>query len=283
MAHPYASVPEPKEERASAAPRYDGDEETLQKGRDRWLRFSGRASLAVGSGTIAVVNTLTERHILKISNGWQIGLVIGLATVAFSDNLRHAVRRFVEPGREEARIRTQKTLIALLFAISQARGVDVTYLGSSVFVLRRAGLLRRKTLVRRFRFRLANHPQATDVRWTKGKGTVGACWETGRAAYRYRRSVAERYGTRDLSPAEYAQLRDNVKSGFTREEFLSMVNKYAEVLAVPIKSDQGELIGVLSVDLTADAPAGPQYLSGNAVERTVGETIGLMRDDIPRL
>lgn len=249
-----------------------------------WVRLTARALLAVFGAAVGVVNVLAERNIWKISVGYQVTIIVTLAGVTFLDNIRQAVHRFLAPGREEAKVRTQKALIGVLLAIANEKSLEVAHLGSSIFVLRRGGVFRRKRLVRRVRFRLANHPQATEVDWKKGKGAVGTCWSTGRTTYRYRRPVAAKYGSRNLDGSDFAELKEGVTSGFTHEEFQSMICKYAEILAVPIKSEQGEFMGVVSIDLSIDAPSGAKYLEDSAVERLVVEgAVGLLREDVDRL
>lgn len=249
-----------------------------------WVRFAARALFALLSLAVGVVNTLADRDLIPFSTGKQIALVVVLAGLSFVDNIRQAIHRFFEPGKEQANIRAQKALIGVLLAVARSKGVQVEYLGSSIFVLRPTGLLRKRQLVRRVRFRLANHPQATEVEWAKGKGTVGTCWETGRTTYRYRRPVAEKYGARNFDEDQFGLLKKGVTSNFSREEFMSMVCKYAEVLAVPIRSEQGEFMGVVSIDLSIEAPGGAKYLEDSAVERLVVEgAVHLLRDDLDQL
>ncbi|SNR98600.1 PDC sensor domain-containing protein [Blastococcus mobilis] len=251
-----------------------------------WARFGARVLFAAVSLAVGVVNILVEKDVLPLSDGRQLAFVIVLASIALIDNVRHAVRRFFEPQKEQAQIRVQKPIIGVLLALAQTKNLQVKHLGSSIFVLRRTGLLRRRKLVRVIRFRLANHPQATQVEWGKGKGAVGTCWETGRAEYRYRRPVAEKYGARNLTDAEFAELqkKKGVTSGFSRTEFMSMVCKYAEILAVPIRSPEGELKGVVSIDLSIEAPGHARYLGDSKVERLVVEgAVHLLRDDLDRL
>lgn len=251
-----------------------------------WARFGLRVFFAAASLTIGVVNILVEKDVLPLEDGSQLAFVVALASVALIDNVRHAVRRFFEPRREQAHIRVQKPIIGVLLTLARTKRLQVEHLGSSIFVLRRTGLLRRRNLVRVVRFRLADHPQATLVEWEKGKGAVGTCWEAGRTEYRYRRPVAEKYGPRTFTDSEFAELvkKNGVTSGFSREEFMSMVCKYAEVLAVPIRSQEGEFMGVVSIDLSIDAPGGAKYLDDSAVERLVVEgAVHLLRDDLARL
>jgi hypothetical protein len=248
-----------------------------------WIKLAWRTSLALAGVAVGTVNVLADRDLLDLSDTKQVVIIVGLAAVTAVDNTRLAVRRAREPAHEQVRVRVQKALVGVLIAISEDKNVRMTHLGSSIFVERRVGLLQRKQLVRRFRFRVTDHPQASDVTWAKGKGVVGTCWETGQPKHRYRRPVADKWAGKQLADGEWKKLPKETQSGFTREEFVSMVGKYAEVLAVPIKDDTGELVGIVSIDLTVDAPKGAKILNGRDVEVLVTNSAALVRDDIDQL
>lgn len=251
-------------------------------------RFILRAVFALLSVVVVILVALVEKKVLPLSPGQQVALICVFAGLTGIDNLRQAINRYRQPEKEQAKIRAQKPIIGVLLALAKAKNLQVEHLGSSIFVLRRRRIFFWKhQLVRRVRFRLANHPQATDVEWVKGKGAVGTCWETGQTQHRYRRPVAEKYGGQSYTDAEFAELaklKKSVTSGFSREEFMSMVCKYAEVLAVPIRSEQGEFMGIVSIDLSVESRAGSQYLNDGVAERLVVEgAIHLLRDDLNQL
>ena len=248
-----------------------------------WMKLTWRTSLAVVGLAVGILNILAARKIVPLSTTWQVVIIVALGALTAVDNTRLAVRRAKEPGEEERRLRIHKTLLGALIVISENRGVRVSHLGSSVFVERRVGLLRRKALVRRERVRISEFPPATEIKWEKGKGAVGTCWETGATVHRDRRKVAEKYTGVTLNESQWKGVSAKSKSGFSRTEFVSMVGKYAEILAVPIRSSSGELIGIVSVDLTVDAPDGRMVLEGRDVEVLVTESTVIVRDDIARL
>jgi hypothetical protein len=247
------------------------------------MKLVWRGGLAVAGLTVGTVNVLADRELLTLSPTTQVVIIVALAGVTFLDNSRLAVKRAQEPADAELHLRVQKALLGVLIAISETHNVRVSHLGSSIFVERRVGPLKRKTLVRRFRFRLGDYPPASDVQWEKGKGAVGTCWETGAAVHRDRRRVAEKYGNTNLNEAQFEKLSRRAKSGFTHDEFRSMVGKYAEVLAVPIKTPTGEFVGIVSVDLTVDASSGLSILEGRDMEILVTSSAAVVRDDINRL
>jgi hypothetical protein len=87
------------------------------------------------------------------------------------------------------------------------------------------------------------------AQWFKGKGTIGKCWELDRPVYKYWLPIALRHGNGNLTPQTFARISKDAKMEMSREEFVSIVDKYAEILAVPVKNHEGQIVGVLSVDL----------------------------------
>ena len=99
------------------------------------------------------------------------------------------------------------------------------------------------------RFRLTDNPQPSDVRWEQGKGTIGMCWKLDKAQHTYWLPISERHGRGDLADTAFDKLPDETKMGLTRREFNSIVNKYAEIKAVPLKDSHSRILGVVPVDL----------------------------------
>jgi hypothetical protein len=128
------------------------------------------------------------------------------------------------------------------------------------------------------------------VTWNKGKGTIGECWRTGIGVLHDRRAVAARYGRHGRygypSEVQYPSLPVEARSGFTRGEFIQTIDKYGEILAVPVVKDQlsGDLIGVLSIDCLASAYAGREHpvLAGINIEEIAGGAAFTICGDLPK-
>ncbi|MDK3255752.1 hypothetical protein [Blastococcus capsensis] len=213
---------------------------------------------------------------------WQVIIIVALGAVTFGDNIRLAYRRFNSPRRMAVQHRAQKTLAGLLYALSVSKSVDLPYLGASIFRVNRSRITRRQTLERVLRFRINDHPQPTDVKWTKGKGVIGEAWDTKRSAYKYRRSIAKAWAGKQVDEKQFASMPKDTKGRFTREEFVAIVEKYGEVRAVPILGDDGAVLGVLSVDVAMDAPQG-KYLDDKQVDTAISAACALVRGDVGRL
>lgn len=203
-------------------------------------------------------------------------LTIGIAT--FWDSSRTAWRRARHPARARTHAQMQKGLVAALAEISATKGVPIQELGASVFVvrpgLRILGPLRHRWdwscpyLERVLRFRLTDTPQPTDVDWVRGKGTIGRCWELEKSQYMNWLPIANRHGDPNITEAEFNRIKPATRQNLTFQEFRAIVDKYAEILAVPLKGEDGEVVGVVSIDLakgdrTKDAPL---VLHGREVE-----------------
>lgn len=71
------------------------------------------------------------------------------------------------------------------------------------------------------------------------------------------------------------------RANFTYQEFVSMLGKYSEVLAIPIKNQEsGEIEGVLSVDVSRTAGTSTAVLNDHEIISMFEEIIGLVRPDL---
>jgi hypothetical protein len=179
-----------------------------------------------------------------------IACAVGLVT--FLDNLRLLYQKFNSRERKALRAKMHIPLMGALDAVASAQQVPLASLGISVFKIRlRLGRVGhvipwpQRRLVRVYRFRLSEYPPPSKIIWNRGKGTIGECWRTGIAVLHDRRGVAARYGG-DRHPTEqsYKNLPRDVQTGFTHAEFIRTIDKYGEIVAVPIaKKHTGDLIG----------------------------------------
>lgn len=253
----------------------------MKDSKRRWA-LTWRLVLAVFGFAVGVLNLLVARKLVGLSTFWQVAIIVALGAVTFGDNLRLAYRRFNSPRRLVVQHRAQKALADLLYALSESKGVSLRYLGANIFRVEKSRILRRQTLDRVLRFRIADHPQPTDVSWTKGKGVIGEAWDTKRSAYKYRRNIARAWAGKQVDEATFAAMPKDTKGKFTREEFVAIVEKYSEVRAVPILGDDGGVLGVLSVDVSMDAPQA-KYLDDKRVDAAISAACALVRSDVRRL
>jgi len=183
----------------------------------------------------------------------------------------------------------QKAITAALVEISAETTISLPILGASVFrVQKRIRLTKswpfvgwESFLFRVLHFRLSASPQPSTVVWTPGKGAIGQCVRSRRAVHKNWSPIARRYRHKPPSAAKYASLPAETKSGFTYEEFIGIVEKYAEILAVPIMSEDGaNILGVISIDRPYDPARTDEVLDTPAVEGIAETAVAAIRGDL---
>jgi hypothetical protein len=252
-----------------------------------------RVVFAAAGLSVVVLGALVNNKVVAWGPWVVVSIASAVGLVAFIDNLRLIYFKYQAHEREAARSRMHKPLIGALNTITEARGVPLEALGISVFAIRaKWGTLWRvipwrvKQLRRIFRFRLSDYPPESAVKWTEGKGTIGKCWETGLPVLHDRRPVAIHHGKGNHpAPEQFSQIPAADRCGFTHSEFVRTIDKYGEILAVPITAKHtGLLVGVLSIDCLAGAYASSEMtvLRGDEIEEVAGGAAILVRDDVPK-
>lgn len=256
-----------------------------------------RIGFAFAGLVLIVVQALIVTKVVTWSGWVAASIAAGVGFVALVDNIRAATVRYRGFERNKARNRMYKPLIAALDSVTVARAdeaaVRLIHLGASVYIIRSywgrrffCVPWRKARLHRIIRFRLSERPDESKVDWTKGKGTVGACWETPATTLHDRRQVAQDYGKGSYPTKEtYAGLPDEVTCKFSYDEFIQTIDRYGEILAVPIKKRGGDPIGVVSIDCIAkvyDSPQSPSILGGDDIEEFAARAAGYISDDVAK-
>ncbi|KRD07782.1 hypothetical protein ASE48_10115 [Mycobacterium sp. Root265] len=258
------------------------------------LALGYRILYAFAGFALLVLNVLIEKKVVDWDPMVAVWAACGVGLVALFDNVRLIKFKYDARERNAARARLYRPMFSALVALSDIReGIHVFDLGVSVFKISRVWFLwcgvipwSEKRLVRIVRLRLSDSPNESNVRWTKGKGAIGVCWQSNVAVHHDRRADAATWGKNGQYPSEaqFADLQDDQKRGMNREEFIQTIDKYGEILAVPmVTPHKGEQLGVLSVDCLATAYAGPDsqsILQGEDIEAIAVRTARLTRDDV---
>ena len=172
-------------------------------------------------------------------------LVLGVA--AFSDVVA-SVRR--ERGLA-LELEVLDVLKAAHIRIIEATGLDWKEVGLHAFLVGRT--LRRPwepVLVRVARWRLRSTPPSTGIRWTPGKGVIGACWEQ-RADVAANLTEAWGDDPDGMTEAEWSQLPHELRYGLSYDEY-NRVRSYGAIVASPILLD-GAFEGCVSADAPGDS------------------------------
>ena len=259
-----------------------------------------RIFLAVAALALAVVQSVIVTGVRHWSPLIAVAAATGVGLLAFIDNIRQASARYQAAQRNAARTTMQQELITAMYLITEARTVKLIDLGASVFNVRRYWTLRsalipipwlpwrEQRLHRILRFRLSPNPQTSRVKWTRGKGAIGQCWERQMAVWVDRRETIAQFGEGKYpaDDAAFSQLAPAQRLGFTRVEFRQLIDRYGEILAVPIVGKySGKFLGVLSLDCRAEGypkSDSPSVLAGQDIEEFATRTTQYIVNDVSK-
>jgi len=254
-----------------------------------WVRFVSTIVLSLYSAFVGLVLVLDKQ--LKPATWkwvhstvlivWLVGILAGLT---LTDNVRRAILRYRATGHEGNRVEIRNQMGALIIAVAQIHGISAGDIGCGLFLrqerwVRRParwfpcpkGFLRPERLKRIERMRLPDNVPESTVEFTKGKGAVGACWEHGQHGYNDWRSINRRYQTPDDVVSRWSKMRDETKHGFDQKEFISLIGKYAEVVAMPIIIN-GSFEGCIAIDRkwNKESASDRSLLNDDATKRQLG-------------
>jgi hypothetical protein len=260
----------------------------------QFITIAYRVLFAAAGFAVVVLNALIEKKVVHWSPLVAVYVASGVGLVALVDNLGQIKLKYDARDRDAARSRMHKPVVSALLSIAKTRQVDFEQLGISAFSIRRKWIRKWKIfpwyaehLHRPLRFRLSDYPPEADVTWFKGKGAIGECWDKGISVLHDRRPTAAAFGDpRQATKQKFDSLTDEQRCGLTYSEFVQTLDRYGEILAVPIRrAHSGELIGVLSIDCLADAyasTAAPSVLDGVDIEVFAQRAANVIRDDIAK-
>ncbi|GCE75880.1 hypothetical protein [Cellulomonas biazotea] len=257
---------------------------------DAWVQI-GRVVLIVLAASAAATQIMAARYpgTAKDPSLWPgaavlTGVVLIVATAAESVWGLFRVRH---RGRSEANaLQIEKQLVSVLVQVAKEAHIDVDVAGCNVWRIYtpRHGA---PALHRVGHRRLSDYPPMSDRAWTKGKGVIGRCWDSGQTRFWDFTALQEKMKNKtELSEAAWRAMKPADRWGFDRDEYLDAIRKYQQVLAVPIVDSQGQVLGCISIDIPSDRPAAnPRCLDTPEVRgvlATAAETVrGLISS--PRL
>ena len=128
-------------------------------------------------------------------------------------------------------------------------GVNWENTGVQAFVVASKGFLRREQQTRIGRVRMSATPPS-GIKWAKGKGIIGRCWEEKRRQY----VDVERHfaAFRKHDKATWDRMSAQQRYGLSYEDFRTVRDKYGVIAAVPVMDDTEKYVGCI----TADFPPG---------------------------
>lgn len=240
----------------------------------RWLVGIGSALLALAAAALIVFETLLQMNIYKDPKWIPLTIVGVVAVGTLATNIRSTINVVTASEREKTRLRIYQACVAAAAVTSNHTGVDVLTIGVSAYkTVRRPGFCKRLwpltikvKLGRVARCRVADLPQPSNVRWTKGKGAIGTCLQSEHWQHKNWSPIVALFPSGTPTEAQFGALTDDDRAGLTYKEFVRIYDKYAEILAVPIMSVGGsQIVGVVAVDRPYDASHATPVLDSPSV------------------
>lgn len=144
--------------------------------------------------------------------------------------------------------RTRQVMLMALVEIAHLVSLPCKDVGIHLFVVkdRFPQRFRESVLERKLRVRLSSMPVSSDVRWTIGKGVVGACWQQQRDQVVDLDGLHSAYYGADAE--EWDRLSASVTLGLTFQDFERTRAKYGVVVATPVTRPLGGVVGIVAVD-----------------------------------
>lgn len=132
--------------------------------------------------------------------------------------------------------------------------------------IRRDGPLRQE-LSRAHRYRVSTLPTPCDIRWTKAKGVVGRAWAN--RAFEVVDMATFDASVRTLNQPDWDSRSAESRLGLSFAEFVKISGRYDAVAAAPIVSNEGKVLGCVSLDVKFDG--GFSLLSKDAIRRELAD------------
>lgn len=172
-----------------------------------------------------------------------------LATVALGTALARPLRALTTSRIQQRRDRVKAAMRGLPWTVHDTcgQGVPVREIGASAWLAVNLG--RWSWLYRLSRERFSPSPQASNIRWSKGKGVIGQCWRDEREKI-INTEDHDKHWT-DRTQTEWDNWTGpgfDTRMGLSWAEFQKITGKYGTVVAVPIKDGNEKVIGVVAVD-----------------------------------
>jgi len=250
----------------------------------RWA-VAWRIVIALAALGAAAWKSLIDLKVFAGTTQLGIALVVFPASLVAVESIRSAVAAYRRPQTEQDRNQILLLLRGAILTISDVTHVPEREIGANLFRIRRAWYAPWNChLHRMLHERMSFSPQPSSVKWTRGKGVIGAAWENRQTQVaNLTRLPAELAAVVD--EATFQLIDESTRGGFTYAEFQGLRGKYAEALASPVLSHDGtRVIGVVSFDIpsTVRSPAPGALLDDARVIGAAEEVSSFLANSIER-
>jgi hypothetical protein len=170
-------------------------------------------------------------------------VALGLLPLLQSVISEHGERKARKTAERHSTLR--ELLAGVLIGLVDAAQADWKKTGVQVFVVAEHWWLW-ESQDRAAKLRLA-HIEPSGIKWTKGKGLIGRCWETGRPLSK---NLETHFAPlRGLSQSQWERRTATVDAyGLTYEEFQKIGHKYGLVAVFPLTRGD-EYVGCITADM----------------------------------
>jgi hypothetical protein len=163
--------------------------------------------------------------------------------MALGTSIRAALRDTIfrnKIAKKEESVR--QMLHAAIFSVSKEAGIDVRKLTISLFLVTGQGRWQRLERWMRITFRPRTE---STVRWTRGKGAIGQCWDTETVVTKNIEGTNSKWG--ECNRQVWEGVPEATRMGLTHEEWRKTAKKYDMIVAVPVHVD-GRIVGCVALD-----------------------------------
>ena len=256
--------------------------------RFRALRLFLRLVPLVVAVPATALIALHSTNLVVLDRAQLVGVIAVLAVVSLIEGLERVIGGVVRERQLTQARHFSETLRALLVNLVDASQLDWTSIGVNALLIRRQyrwfGL---EALHRIGRERIRSTPRHSNVVWTRGKGVIGRCWDSGqdygldlRAIYAEAAGMTEdewsNLGSDEpgITEDEWSKLPTQTRLGLSYHDFLR-TRHHRVVVATPILDRFDRVIGVVSAD-SRDAPL--ERLFSDEARGTLGSAAETIRN-----
>ncbi len=129
-------------------------------------------------------------------------------------------------------------------------------------------------LWRAAQYRLKHADEATRIKWRRGRGVIGKCWERVDIVYE---DLTALWGPQELNYERWKGLPEDSKLGLNYQEYRKIRRKYGSVLAVPIRHPRGrgapQFLGCITIDLAVGVRGRQLKLDSTDVKSLVWKSV----------
>lgn len=230
---------------------------------------------------LVLFNGLVDQSVIKDDPVARVVLLTVTGLIVLVDSVWTSVATFRGRGRAARQERIRLFLLPVIREVARRHSLDVTLLGASVFRVRRHFWRPwRKRLERVDRYRMSDFPQQSKVVWVSGKGAIGEAWRKVAIEHVDWKPIQARWGNgRIKTDADWAAVPETDRWGMTRDEFMNIVDKYSEILAVPLLgANSTKCSGVLSLDVPIRANVGSLVLGDDDIVEKATEAAAVIHN-----